>query len=88
MKKLTLIWHGKIFLVSLLLIYNTGCIARNSTSFYDLYTLFNALWILFLVLGLSSGIYYIFGKDDKKRNNAGKASIVCLILFVALLITA
>jgi hypothetical protein len=50
--------------------------------------LFNALWILFLALGLSSGIYYIFGKDDKKRNNAGKASIVCLVLFVALLITA
>jgi hypothetical protein len=88
MKTSALYRFGKIFLVYLLLIYQTSCIARNGISFNDLYTLFNALWILFLALGLSSGIYYIFGKDDKKRNNAGKASIVCLILFVALLITA
>lgn len=66
----------------------SGCIVRNGSNFYDLYTMFTVLWMMFLILGLASGIYYIFGKDDKKRSNSGKASIVCIILFVALLITA
>lgn len=74
-----------IFLLSVI---SNGCIIRNGSEFSDLYPMFNFLWMLFLVLGIGTGIYYIFGKDDNKRKNSGLASIICIMLFVGLLVTA
>ncbi len=71
-----------------LLLFSPACVVRNGSSFYDLYPMFNVLWMLFLGLGLLTGIYFIVGKDEKKRSNSGKAALVCLILFVGLLVTA
>jgi len=42
---------------------------------------------MFLVLAIGAGFYYIFG-EDKRRDNAGTAAIICIVLFVAMLITA
>lgn len=72
----------------LLLPLLSGCVVRNGSSFSDLYPMFNILWMSFLFLGIATGIYYIFGKDESKRKNSGRAAIVCIILFVGLLITA
>ncbi len=77
-----------VFTFSLLSLFSTGCIIRNGSEFSDLYPMFNFLWMLFLALGIGTGIYYIFGKDDNKRKNSGLASIICIMLFVGLLVTA
>ena len=80
--------YREMITLFLLLPVFSGCVVRNGSSFSDLYPMFNILWMSFLFLGVATGIYYIFGKDESKRKNSGRAAIVCIILFVGLLITA
>lgn len=77
-----------IFYLLLLLVPFEGCTLRKNSNDFDLYSIFTGLWILFLVFAVITGAYFIFGSDDNKRKNAGAVSIICIILFVALLITA
>lgn len=65
----------------------SGCAVKRGSGYSDLSITFTYLWLMFLVLAIGAGFYYIFG-EDKRRDNAGTAAIICIVLFVAMLITA